>query len=39
MVCPLAKAKVRVQLEMAVVPVLLIVMAVPNPPGHWLDIE
>ena len=37
-VCPLAKAQVRVQFEMEVVPVLLMVMAAPKPPGHWFVI-
>jgi hypothetical protein len=36
MVCPLAKLQVSVQLDIAVVPVLLMVSAAPNPPDHWL---
>lgn len=35
-VCPLAKVQVRVQFEIATVPVLLMAIDVPNPPGHWL---
>jgi hypothetical protein len=32
----LAKVQVSVQFDMAVVPVLLMVMAAPKPPGHSL---
>ena len=36
---PFAKAKVRVQLVMAVVPVFSMVIDVPNPLCHWLVME
>ena len=36
MACPLAKVHVSVQFDMAVVPVLLIVMAAPKAPAHSL---
>ena len=38
MVCPFAKVHVKVQFEMPTVPVLLMVIAAPKPPAHWLAI-
>jgi len=38
-VWPFAKLQVSDQLVHAVVPVLLMLNAAPNPPDHWLEIE
>ena len=35
-VCPLAKVNCRLQLVIAILPVFVMVMFVPKPPGHWL---